>query len=135
MCTIRPQGSLEFLQSIAAAESVDIEAVEVVPSIMEWCEQHGIDETNLNRMGKTVRNLTTGRPRILLADEITPSMQSGVCFVLDSRGFSDETSQLQNPRTFLTHLFLHELAHARDDNATEDDCDRWAFSRLSAYAA
>lgn len=52
-------------------------------------------------------------------------MQSGVLSALDARGFADLTAQLKVARPFLIHLFLNELAHARDDNATERDCDEW----------
>jgi hypothetical protein len=86
-------------------------------------------------MGKTVRNLQTGGARILLADEITPLMQRSVIAALEIRGFADEVAEIERSERFLTHLFLHELAHARDDTATEAQCDEWAFSRLEAYDA
>ena len=133
--TIRPRDSLPVLEAIALAEKVDLEAIEVVPSIQAWCEIHGIDESHSSRMGKTVRNLSTLKARILLAEEITPQMQSNVCVVLDSRGFGDRTEELEDSARFLLHLFLHELGHARDDSASEQDCDTWAFLRLATYAA
>ena len=37
---------------------------------------------------------------------------------------------MRDPDKFLIHLLLHELAHARDDNASENDCDMWAFLAL-----
>ena len=62
-------------------------------------------------------------------------MQSGVCFVLESHGSVDEVAALHDSDVFLTHLFLHELAHARNAEASEQECDEWAFKQLGAYAA
>jgi hypothetical protein len=132
--TIRPQEHLPELLAIAAAEAVELEGVEIVPSIRNWCEDHGLTETHDRRMGKTVRNLQTGRARILLAEEITPLMQTNVIAALEISGFADEIVRLESSEGFLKHLFLHELAHARDDNATEAQCDTWAFARMEAYA-
>jgi hypothetical protein len=132
--TIRPRERLKDPETIAQSHGVVLEAIDVVESIKDWCTLHNIDESNPHRMGKTVRNLQTGLCRILLADEIKPSMQSGVCFVLMSRGFGDEVAALHDSDIFLT-LFLHELAHARDSDASEQECDEWAFKELGAYAA
>jgi hypothetical protein len=38
--------------------------------------------------------------------------------------------QLKDPQTFLKHLFLHELRHALNSDATEQECDEWAFGRI-----
>jgi superfamily II DNA/RNA helicase len=133
--TIRPQEHLPTLLAIAAAEAIDLEGVEVVPSIRKWCEDHGLIEIHDHRMGKTVRNLQTGLARILLAEEITPLMRSSVVAALEINGFADEVARLESAEGFLTHLFLHELAHARDDNASEAQCDEWAFARMETYAA
>jgi len=135
MHTIRPNDRVHELHAIALAHGVALEAIDVVASIKDWCKLHHLDESNPHRMGKTVRNLQTGLCRILLAEEITPSMQSGVCFVLESRGFGEDVSALHDSDTFLTHLFLHELAHARNADASEQECDEWAFKQLGAYAA
>jgi hypothetical protein len=94
----------------------------------------GLIETHDRRMGKTVRTLETGRARILLVEEITPLMRSNVIAALEFNGFSEELVQLESSERFLKHLFLHELAHARDDNATEAECDEWAFARIGAHA-
>ena len=135
METIRPQEHLPTLLAIAAAEAVDLEGIDVVSSIRTWCEARGLTETHDRRMGKTVRNGQTGRARILLAEEITPLMRTNVIAALEISGFADEIVRLESSEGFLKHLFLHELAHARDDNATEAQCDEWAFARMEAYAA
>jgi len=56
-------------------------------------------------------------------------MQNNVLGALEFGGF--EVSRLREPRRFLVHLFLHELAHAQFPDATEQECDDWAFLRLS----
>jgi hypothetical protein len=56
MHTIRPRDSLNLLDAIAQREGLDLEAIDIVPSIQAWCEEHNLPEPNPNRMGKTVRN-------------------------------------------------------------------------------
>jgi hypothetical protein len=133
MNTIRPRERLSRLKAIAAHYSVTLEAIIVVPSIKAWCEEHDVPETNHWRTGITIQNGATHAPLILLAEEITPSMQSSVCSALEFHGYRVE--QLNDSSLFLTHLFLHELAHAQFPNATEQQCDDWAFAELAQNAA
>ena len=133
MCTVRPREYIEKLGTIAARYSIHLESITVVRNVKAWCEEHGVPETNDWRTGKTVRNLTTDTPLILLAEEITASMQSSVLSALEFYGYDVE--QLRDPRVFLTHLFLHELAHAQFPSATERECDDWAFSQLAQMPA
>src|ERR671915_42110 len=98
--------------------------VEVVHSIQAWCKEHGLDEDNPSRTGKTVRNLATGRHCILLPEVITPEMASSVRYAMEFRGFADAVERLADPFTFLRHLVLHEIAHGLDETRNEQDCDR-----------
>jgi hypothetical protein len=106
--------------------------VEIVPSIQDWCKANGVPEDNPSRTGKTLKNLTTGRHLILLPELITEGMASSVRYAMLYRGFSDVLEQLSEPRTFLRHLVLHEIAHGLDASRGEQDCDRWAFEQLKA---
>jgi len=91
-----------------------------------------VPETNHGRTGKTVRNSTTGAALILLPEEITLSMQRSVLGALEFHGY--DVAQLREPRAFLVHLFLHELAHAQFLEASEQECDDWAFSQFAQNA-
>ena len=102
--------------------------VEVVPSIQEWCKQHGVPEDSPFRSGKTLKNTDTGRHLILLPEIITDDMRSSVKSAMELRGSS--VQDLVEPLTFLRHLVLHEIAHGLDGNRSEQDCDRWAFEQL-----
>jgi len=135
MDTISPAAHLEHLRAIAARCAVPIEDVQIVPSIQAWCEDRGLPETNPFRSGKTVRNNVTGHYLILLAQEITGSTQNSIISAMELRGHIDRTGVLRSPDTFLLHLFLHELAHAQFPEASEDECDEWAFSQLAVNAA
>ena len=73
-----------------------------------------------------------GMATIVLLDTIDPHTQQRVVPALIIRGFGTEVSKLEAPDAFLEHLVLHEAAHLLlPDGASESDCDRWAFDRLS----
>ena len=127
--SIRPSENVEKLQRIATRYAVELEAIKVVPSVKAWCDEHGVPETNHRRAGKTVRNNMSGAALILLPEEITPSMQSSVLSAMELHGY--DVAQLREPSVFLVHLFLHELAHAQFPDASEQECDDWAFSQLA----
>jgi hypothetical protein len=76
--------------------------------------------------------MTTRRHLILLPDVITDEMSSSVKYAMEFRGFSGAAQELAEPRMFLRHLVLHEIAHGLDGDRSEQDCDRWAFEQLKA---
>ncbi|MGC1818121.1 MAG: hypothetical protein WA900_10760 [Casimicrobiaceae bacterium] len=131
---IRPADHLPMLDAIAATYPVRLQGIEVVPSIRDWSVAHGLEESSHSRMGKTVVNNETGASLILLAAEITPEMQSQVIFGMEARGHFDEAQPLRgDARAFIVHLLLHEMAHARFPDATEIECDDWAFAELPRH--
>lgn len=71
------------------------------------------------------------RPSLREMDE---NDTAGILGRLDFGGHSRERSLLVNPKLFLRHTVLHELAHLENNwgQAYEDECDSWAFERLSA---
>ncbi len=118
------------LVDMAQQYDFPLEKIEVVPSIMDWCENRDIEEDNPFRTGKCLRNSETDEYLILLAQKITPDMQNSVIGALDLKGFSSDTEVLYNPLAFLMHLLLHEVAHAIGDKWSEEECDIWAFKEL-----
>jgi hypothetical protein len=122
------------LSQIAASYAVPGDAIEVVASILNWCREHNVPEDNPFRSGKALRCNETGKPLILLADEITPSMHSSVLAAMELRGFVEEIECIREPHAFLSHLMLHELAHVQFPEASERECDEWAFSMLAHHA-
>jgi hypothetical protein len=73
-----------------------------------------------------------GIATMILRDAIDPHMQRAIILALMIRGFDTEVSRLEAPHAFLEHLVLHEAAHLLlADGASESECDRWAFDRLS----
>jgi hypothetical protein len=121
------------LEKIINYYVVSFEVLDIVPDIMKWSEEHRIEEDNPWRAGKCVRNLETGKYRILLAEEISYEMRRSIIGAMEIRGFSDSADVLNDEEKFLVHLLLHEIAHALHNDWTEDDCDKWAFTELERH--
>ncbi|WP_273266425.1 hypothetical protein, partial [Flexistipes sinusarabici] len=83
------------------------------------------------RIGKCLRNQESGKYLILLAAKITPDMFNSVISAIESRGYETEVEVLNNPFRFLAHLLLHEVAHTKNENWSEQECDNWAFEELN----
>lgn len=132
MEAIQTELYLAKLRAIAESYDFPLEGIDAVESIKQWCDEKGVEENNFWRVGKCLRNKGNGKYRILLAAEITPEMQSSVLAAMEYRGFGSEVSLLAAPNKFLEHLLLHEIAHAKNNNWEESECDRWAFTQLKA---
>jgi hypothetical protein len=90
-----------------------------------------IKERNPDRAGMAAVRRDDGMRIILLHRRITPEMQGSILAAMEIRGFADEIARLAEPGAFLEHLVLHEAAHHILPDASELDCDRWAFERLN----
>ena len=135
MATIDTNSYIDRLKGIAANYAVQLDDIIAVPSVKEWSEKHGLTEDNPFRTARVVQNERTKGYLIVLANEITDSMQGSVLTAMQLRGFWDEVELLKNPAAFLQHLVLHELAHPLHPNGSETQCDEWAFKELEKYAA
>ena len=133
--TIITKEYLSLLIKVAHQYDLPLEGIEIVSSIQEWCKEIGIEEDNPFRAGKCLRNCETGKYKILLAEEITPEMQNSIIGAMSLRDYSLKIEILENPKAFLIHLLLHELAHARNEEWSENECDRWAFEELEKIKA
>lgn len=122
---------MEEILALVRRSGLDAD-VEVVPSIQEWCMQHGVPEDNPSRTGKTLKDLATGRYLILLPDVITDAMSSSVKSFMEASGFPDVFQELAEPLAFLRHTVFHEIAHGLDGGRSEQDCDHYAFEQLRA---
>ena len=129
---IKTERHLARLRAVAASYDFPLEEIEAIADIKRWCDERGVEEDNFWRVGKCLRNRNTGQYRILLAAEITPEMQSSVLAAMEYRGFGNEVSLLSAPEKFVEHLLLHEIAHAKNNNWDETECDSWAFEQLKA---
>lgn len=109
----------------------DIE-VEFVPNIKNWCNEHGVKETNKNRIGKCLQISDTKRHLILLKQEIDNSQMEEIKFLMQEHGSTEtQLSLIYSPKEFAFHLLLHECAHALHESFGESECDNWAFNELS----
>ncbi|MGR3178526.1 MAG: hypothetical protein ACUZ8E_10760 [Candidatus Anammoxibacter sp.] len=121
------------LKKIAQSYRFPLENIETVLSIQKWCEGKGIDENNPFLTGKCLKNSETGKYKILLAAEITAEMQNSVIGAMSLRGYGEEINLLNEPSLFITHLLLHEIAHAINEKWSESECDSWAFKELEKF--
>ena len=135
VATIHTAQHIEALKAIAANYAVPVEDIIAVPNVKEWSQSNSLEEKNPCRVAKVVQNTQTRAFLIILAAEITDSMQRSVTGAMELRGFVDEVEALRDPTKFLQHLVLHELAHPLHPGGTESDCDAWAFKELGRYAA
>ncbi len=124
------RASLEAVLLRHASERVSLEIVENVAS---WAvANHVTVEGNPLASAIPARN---GLSRsIVLQRKMDENDTAGILGRLDFGGHSRERSLLVNPKLFLRHTVLHELAHLENNwgQAYEDECDSWAFERLSA---
>lgn len=134
MKAINTNKHLEKLIKVAQQYEFPLEEIEAVSSIQEWCNERAIEENNPFRSGKCLRNRETGKYKILLAEEITADMQNSAISAMKFHGYGSEVEVLENPFSFLVHLLLHEVAHARNDKWSEKECDSWAFVELEKIA-
>jgi hypothetical protein len=68
MKTINTKNYAEKIQLVVDAIGYKLEGVDIVPSIHHWCESHNIEDGNLFRVGKCLRNNHTGKCLILISD-------------------------------------------------------------------
>lgn len=102
----------------------------LVDSVNDWAAAVGIRVQSPFLTGMALIQQPGAVPTIVLRSEITRDMRASVTSALELRGFFDEVPRLDDPLAFLEHLVLHEAAHLLLSNASESDCDRWAFDRL-----
>jgi hypothetical protein len=134
MSSIATADHLQSLESLARRYPIDLEAVIAVPSVREWKLAHGLQEVNTRRAA-TIVQLESSRWLVVLAQEISPSVQRSIVNGIQARGFFDEADVLASPTHFMRHLVLHELSHALHPSGSEEFHDEWAFGELGASNA
>jgi hypothetical protein len=134
MPSIFPVVHADRLRALAQAKGANLQDILFEQSMEAWCARHGLVERD-TRCAKALPLIDSDKWLIVFSAEITPEMQSAVRSAPLFRGYLTESEQLSEPDTFLTHLFLHEIAHTLFPNATEQECDDWAFEHLAKHAA
>ena len=119
------------LLRIARLFDAAIEDIQIVPSIKEWCSNHGITESRDDRVGKCVLNQSTGKHLILIAAVIYDDTKESIISYMSCQGSSSkELQSLAHEWRFVKHLLLHECAHAFNSKFSERECDSWAFDKM-----
>jgi len=123
---------LEALLSAHSPRPVDLVFVE---SVAKWCEEHG-GSCPKDPPAMAVVDGPAGNWRVLLRRSIDENEIVGILSRMFVVGFRNCYEILYDTEQFLKHLILHELAHLANDwpQDRENNCDRWAFDKLSARA-
>jgi len=120
-----------MLTALASKYVADLEKLRFVPDVGIEGEQLGAGSDVSTRTGKCLRNSTTGKHLILIAEKISASTKESIISGMMLRGSkSEDLELLDNDCNFIKHLVLHECAHANDSEFSELECDNWAFERL-----
>lgn len=117
----------------AIINQVSDEPVELifVDDVATWCSERK-GENRGNPSAKAIRDSQTKRAGILLRKVLDSDRINGIKGRLDAGGFWAESSRLDTPEKFVTHLVLHELAHLLNNwgQENEEQCDAWAFEKM-----
>lgn len=106
--------------------------VVIANDLQAWAHSVGLREDTPWRTAMAVQRNSDGMSIIAVAEQISAAARETVISGVEVRGFGRQVSILRDPAIFLAHLVFHEAAHLLLQNATEDECDQWAFERLHA---
>jgi hypothetical protein len=123
------------LLSIAASFDSIVDEIKIIPSIKDWCSSNGITETSEDRAGKCLRNQSSGKHIILLAETVSDEEKESIIGAMSFHGSSSKDLEiLTDEWAFVKHLLLHECAHAFNREFSEYQCDCWAFDKMKAIS-
>ncbi len=102
-----------------------------VDDINKWCSARE-GENNGNPIAKAIRDSSSKEAGILLRKKINHDRYQGVIERIKIGNNNSEINKLNSIENFLSHTILHELAHLLNKwgQDKEDDCDKWAFTKL-----
>jgi hypothetical protein len=109
------------------------DSLTVVPSVFDWCLEHGYVEDNVGRMAKCLCDWDKGECLIVMRESFTQSAFDSANFTMQYRGFVDEVDALKTPKLNLLHLLLHEVACHTLRTTEQELRDKWAFAEMSKH--
>jgi len=124
--------ALEAVLKSHASAPVDLMIVE---DVAEWAKGR-IGNATGNPIAMSVVATPSGAWGIVMRREMSAEQIRGVLDRMVFGGYLNAAELLNEPRKFLEHLVLHELAHLQNQwgQEREDDCDEWAFERAGRAA-
>jgi len=125
--------ALEAVLRAHASQPVDLLIVGAIP---EWCAERN-STCSGDPAAMAITDGATGQWGVLLRRAIDASAVGSILDRMEfGGGFGQCREILDTPEQFLKHTVLHELAHLANGwgQERENDCDRWAFERLSETA-
>ena len=121
----------ELIQRLFKEHGLSSDRYEIVDSILDWCNENGIEERNNNRAAKCLCRSKDGSYYILFAAKQTDEMiKSGMDYMI-LNGFSDEVSKLDTQLKYFEHLVLHEIACPVLKDTGQMSRDKWAFEQMA----
>lgn len=121
------------LEALLVRQSTSPVDLLIVPNIAEWAAANQCLNAQGDPPAMAVR-FSTGKGGILIRQVMNSAQVRSVIDRIAWAGrHPDAYTILCTEVVFLSHLVLHELAHLTNDwgQDREDDCDDWAFARLS----
>ncbi|TMQ51669.1 MAG: hypothetical protein E6K73_05230 [Candidatus Eisenbacteria bacterium] len=100
----------------------------IVDSVEDWAASINHPQRRILIPAMAVR-ASDGRQIVVVRRLLSDNIQKDVLDGFLARGQGDKP-ELKDPRRFLEHLVLHEVAHHVLDTKDEEPCDAWAFSRM-----
>ncbi|HEX9217303.1 MAG TPA: hypothetical protein VF864_10040 [Gemmatimonadales bacterium] len=100
----------------------------IVTSVEDWAASINRPQRRILIPAMAVR-ASDGRQIVVVRRLLSDNIQKDVLDGFLARGQGDQP-ELKDPRRFLEHLVLHEVAHHVLDTQDEEPCDAWAFSRM-----
>ena len=130
---IRVADHRESIVRILAHYGLSGDALEVVPSVFEWCQAQGVPETNERRMAKCFCDWKAGTCRIVMCESFSQQAFANSNAAMETHGFYYEVQTLTSPKLNLLHLLLHEIAAHTLRTYEQEPRDVWAFSEMGKH--
>ena len=134
------QSSSKYAEELnAAAMRFGGRQIEIlfVDNPARWAREGGAN-IHGNPVACALTNRSTKDWLVLVQESISEDRVRLILDGLEIFGeFGSEVAKLRDPRRFLLHLVLHEIAHLKHswNQEHEADCDRWAFACISEIQA
>ncbi|HEX9071257.1 MAG TPA: hypothetical protein VF852_04825 [Pseudolabrys sp.] len=130
---IRVADHREAINRVLAHYGLGPDALEVVPSVFDWCKTNGVPGDHIGRMAICLCNWETGACRIAMREQFSGTDFENANAAMLVRGFRDELDRLNTSENCLLHLLLHEVACHVIKSTEQVPRDTWAFAELDKH--
>ena len=101
---IRVSEHRELLHRMLQDYGLTSEALEIVPDVLGWCRENGIEESNPFRTAKCFCHWADGTCHIVLVEKISAEQISSAKNAVECDGLVQEVRGPRTDRQYLVHL-------------------------------